>query len=258
MSTGDSADVEVFQEGSVLVIALNRPEAKNAMTRDGAELVASALDRLDAVDELSVGVITGNGGTFCAGMDLKRYLLGETAVVADRGFGGLTLKPPVKPLIAAVEGYALGGGFEMALACDVIVAAESAQFGLPEVRRGLVARGGGLVRLPRRLPLSIALELILTGATLGASRAASFGLVNRVVRDGEAFEAALDVARTIASNAPMAVAASKRVVYEALDWASTEWSIRQVEIVDPVFASEDAQEGARAFAEKRGAIWRNA
>jgi enoyl-CoA hydratase len=248
-------DVLVERDGKLLVITLNRPSQRNAMTQGMAQLIAKALDELDSNDEIAVGILTGGGGTFCAGMDLKGFLAGEMPTVPGRGFGGLTMAPPAKPLIAAVEGYALAGGFELVLACDLAVAGAGSQFGLPEVRRGLVARGGGLLRLPLRIPRAVAVELILTGATVDGSRAEMLGLVNRVVPDGQALVAAKELAGVIAGNAPLAIQASKRVVTESADWSTSEWFDRQAVIADPVFTSEDAREGAQAFAEKRPANW---
>jgi enoyl-CoA hydratase/carnithine racemase len=250
-------DVRVEARGRTLVITIDRPEQRNAMTLAASSAIAEALDHLDRSPDLTVGVITGGGGTFCSGMDLKRFMDGEVASLPGRGFGGFTQAPPAKPLIAAVEGYALAGGFEMVLACDMAVAATGARFGLPEVRRGLVARGGGLFRLPLRIPRAIALELILTGEPLAAPRAAELGLVNRLVPDGEALEEAMRLADAIVANAPLAVAASKRVVTESASWAPSEWFARQDAITDPVFSSEDAKEGALAFAEKRAPVWRS-
>jgi len=249
-------DVRVEETERILVITIDRPQQRNAMTLAASRTIAQALDHLDDSPELRVGVITGAGGTFCSGMDLKGFLKGESASLPGRGFGGFTQKPPAKPLIAAVEGYALAGGFEMVLAADLAIASESARFGLPEVRRGLVARGGGLLRLTRSVPRAIALELILTGEPLLAPRAAELGLINRLVPDGEALAEALRVAAVIAANAPLAIAASKRVVNESPSWNPDEWFDRQGSIVNPVFASEDASEGARAFAEKRTPLWK--
>lgn len=245
----------VERDGAVLVISINRPEQKNAMTLTAAGLIAAALDELDADPALSAGVLTGTGGTFCSGMDLKRFTAGERPSVPGRGFGGLTERPPAKPLIAAVEGYALAGGFELVLACDLVVAAQGARFGLPEVRRGLVARGGGLFRLPRLVPRAVAMELLLTGDFIDADRAAAMGLVNRVVAQGAAAPVAVALAQRLALNAPLALSATKRVVAESADWPLSEAFARQTSITDPVFASRDAQEGAVAFAEKRAPVW---
>ncbi|MBL7488178.1 crotonase/enoyl-CoA hydratase family protein [Frankia sp. AgB1.9] len=256
MTVPAEPEVRVERADRVLVMTINRPAQKNAMTRAAGEIVAAALDELDTDSSLSVGILTGAGGTFCAGMDLKRFAAGELASVPGRGFGGLTERPPVKPLIAAVEGHAVAGGFELVLACDLVVAARGARFGLPEVKRGLVARGGGLFRLPRSVPKALAAELIFTGDVLTAERAAALGLVNRLVDDTRALPEALALARQVAAGAPLALAASKRILAESADWPEAEAFARQASITDPVFASEDAREGALAFAEKRPPVWR--
>jgi enoyl-CoA hydratase len=247
--------VLVEQVGSIQVVTLNRPEARNAVNAAMAEGIAAALDELDMRDDLVIGVITGAKGTFCAGMDLKAFLAGEKAWVESRGFAGVTQRPPRKPLVAAVEGYALAGGFEVVLACDLVVAAESAKFGIPEVKRGLIAGGGGLLRLPERIPYHHAMEWALTGGIYPASRASELGLVNRLVPEGEARDAALDLARDIARNGPLAVAASKQVIAESPAWPFDERFDRMARLYAPIRASEDAKEGARAFAEKRAPIW---
>jgi enoyl-CoA hydratase len=243
------------QHGNVLVITINRPEARNAIDLATAEGIAAALDVLDADPQLRAGVLTGAGSTFCAGMDLKAFSRGERPVLPGRGFAGIVQAPPRTPLIAAVEGYALAGGFEIALACDLIVAASDAQFGLPEVKRGLTAAAGGLFRLPRRIPYNLAMELVLTGRMWAAPDARDAGLVSRISGPGDALAAALELATIIAANAPMALEASKRVIGESADWPMTEAFARQEQYVDPVRRSEDAQEGARAFIEKRAAHW---
>lgn len=252
---GLASEVRVEETDGVLVVTIDRPEQRNAMTRAASARIAEAMDELDARSDLGAAVLTGAGGTFCAGMDLKRFLAGETSSIPGRGFGGLTEAPPAKPLIAAVEGWALAGGFELLLACDMVVAGASARFGLPEVKRGLVARAGGLLRLPQRLPRAVALEMVLTGDPLPATRAETLGLVNRVVPDGEALAGALELAHAVAANAPLALAASKRILVESAGWPLEEQWTRQAGIADPVFSSADAQEGARAFAEKRPARW---
>ncbi|WP_280153898.1 crotonase/enoyl-CoA hydratase family protein [Piscinibacter sp. XHJ-5] len=250
-----SAEVLVTVEDGIQTITINRPEARNAMTLAAAQLIAAALDDLDRRDDLRIGIVTGAGGTFCAGMDLKGFLRGERPSIPGRGFGGLTLQPPRKPLIAAVEGYALAGGFEMVLACDLVVAAENAQFGVPEVKRGLAATAGGLMRLPRQLPYRIALELALTGDMFPAPRAHQYGLINRLTAPGEALAEARRLAQTIAANGPLSVAASKRVVVESQDWTSAEMWDRQKALTEHVFTSADAREGSAAFAEKRKPVW---
>ncbi|MHB8794332.1 MAG: crotonase/enoyl-CoA hydratase family protein [Candidatus Nanopelagicales bacterium] len=247
----------VLQEvrGRVLVVTINRPEARNAINLATAEGLAEAMERLDADVEVHAAVITGAGGTFCAGMDLKAFSRGQRPVVPGRGFAGIAAAPPAKPLIAAVEGYALAGGFEMVLACDLVVASRSAQFGLPEVKRGLTAAAGGLFRLPRRIPFHQAMELVLTGRMWSAEEAERAGLVSRLCEPGEALDSALELATVIARNAPMAVVASKRVIVDSQHWTDAEAFVKQEEIVDPVRRSSDAREGAHAFAEKREPRW---
>jgi len=247
--------VQLDDADGVLVITINRPQARNALNSEVAHGMAAALDALDARDDLSVGVLTGAGGTFCAGMDLKAFLTGESPSIPGRGLAGLTQAPPAKPLIAAVEGYALAGGCELALACDLIVAADSARFGIPEVKRGLVAGAGGLLRLPRRLPYQVAMELALTGAFLEARRAYELGLVNRLTETGGALAAARELAAAIAANGPLAVRATKHIISHADEWPVTEFWERQAAIIGPVFTSQDAREGALAFAEKRPPRW---
>ena len=251
-----TAPVLVEQQGSTLVLSINRPRQRNAVNRAVSLAIADALDRLDRDPELRVGVLTGCGGSFCSGMDLRAFLDGERPELENRGFGGLTEAPPRKPLIAAVEGYALAGGCELALACDLIVAADDAMFGLPEVTRGLVAGSGGLVRLPRRIPPAIALEYALTGERMDAPTAHRWGLVNRLTSNGGALEGAMILARRITANAPLAVAMTKRIVFESPDWPEHEVWVRQRPLVESVLASEDAKEGAAAFAEKREPSWR--
>lgn len=244
------------EESGVLVVTINRPEVRNAINLAAASGIAAAMDELDSRSDLVAGVLTGAGSSFCTGMDLKAFLAGERPSVPGRGFAGIVERPPDKPLIAAVEGYAVAGGFEIALACDLLVAASDAQFGLPEVRRGLVAAGGGLLRLPTRVPYGLAVEWALTGAFVPASRAFEVGLVNRLTDPGGALDAALELAATIAANGPLAVRATKRILVSSRDWPAAEAFDRQREISEPVRSSEDAREGARAFAEKRRPQWR--
>jgi enoyl-CoA hydratase len=255
-TTTPADDVLLTDEADgVLVLTMNRPAARNAMSLELATRLAAALDEFDERPELRVAVLTGAGGTFCAGMDLKGFARGELPLVPGRGFGGLVEQPPDKPLIAAVEGWALGGGFELALASDLIVAAETATFGLPEVKRGLTANAGGLLRLPRRIPYHRAMELILTGRPLPADEAAQLGLVTSVAPTGGALETALELAASIAANAPLAVATSKRVIQDSADWSTSELFERQRPLIEPIRQSNDAKEGARAFAEKRAPVW---
>ncbi|MET8987928.1 crotonase/enoyl-CoA hydratase family protein [Nonomuraea wenchangensis] len=251
-----SDEVLVEESGNVAILTINRPKARNAVNGAVARGIAEALDGLDARPEISAYVLTGAGGTFCAGMDLKGFLTGDLPVVEGRGFGGLTESPPKKPLVAAVEGYALAGGFELALACDLIVASAESTFGLPEPKRGLVAGAGGIMRLPRRIPYHVAMEMALTGDHYPASRLYELGLVNRIAEPGKALEDALELARRVAANAPLALAATKKVVIESQDWSLEEMFKKQGAIINPVFGSKDAMEGAAAFAEKRAPQWK--
>jgi enoyl-CoA hydratase len=244
------------ERDGVLVITINRPEARNAINGDVARGIAAALDRLDGADGLWVGVLTGSGGYFSSGMDLKGFLAGDVPIVEGRGLGGLTEKPPRKPLVAAIEGYAVAGGFELVLACDLVVAAEDARLGVPEVKRALVAGAGAAIHLPRRIPLAVAMEMLLTGEPITAARAAELGLVNRVVPTGTALEGAVALAREVAANGPLAVAVTKQIARSAQDWTFEEGWHKQAELMGPVFVSEDAQEGARAFAETRAPVWK--
>jgi enoyl-CoA hydratase len=240
----------------VAVITINRPEARNAVNGEVARGIAAAVDDLDASKDVQVLILTGAGGTFSAGMDLKGFLSGDSPSVGDRGFGGFVQRPPAKPMIAAVEGYALAGGFEMVLACDLVVASEDAKFGLPEVRRSLVAGAGGLLRLPKRIPYHLAMEIALTGEHYPASRLHEAGLVNRLVPAGQAVAAARELAGRIALGGPLALTATKRVIVESGDWPAAEAFQRQGAIIAPVFTSGDAREGALAFAEKRTPVWK--
>lgn len=248
-------EVLVERRGPVQVISINRPTAKNALDAPVARGVADAVDELDSSDDLRVGVLTGAGGVFSAGMDLKAYLRGETPEIEGRGLCGITETPPRKPLIGAVEGWALAGGFELVLACDLVVASRTARFGVPEVKRALVAGGGGALLLPRRVPQAVALEMLLTGEPIDAERAVAVGLVNRLSDEGAALDTAIALADTIAGNGPLAVAVSKRVARSSADWTLDDAWRRQRELIDPVFASADAREGATAFAEKRAPAW---
>ena len=249
-------EVLVERRNGVQIITINRPEAKNALNATVARGVADAVDELDASDDLRVGVLTGAGGVFSAGMDLKAFLKGESPSIEGRGLCGITITPPRKPLIGAVEGWALAGGFELLLACDLVVAAETAKLGVPEVKRSLVAGAGGAFLLPRRVPFAVAMEMLLTGDPITAARAAEVGLVNRVVPEGKALESAIELAAAIAENGPLAVAATKRIARSSADWKLEEGWKRQTEIMTPVFNSEDAKEGAAAFAEKRRPVWK--
>ncbi|MGN2635360.1 crotonase/enoyl-CoA hydratase family protein [Nocardia takedensis] len=247
--------VLVEQRGAITVLTVNRPEARNAVDLATAKAIEAAVDAFEADDAARVLVLTGAGGTFSAGMDLVAASRGEMPMTERRGPLGLTAKPPLKPTIAAVEGFALAGGFELALAGDLIVAANNAQFGIPEVKRGLVAVGGGVLRLTQRLPRSIAAELALTGGRISADRLYQLGLVNRVTEPGGALEVALELAAEIVAAAPLAVAASKRIIDESPDWTTAEAFAKQGEIALPALVSKDAAEGALAFAQKREPQW---
>lgn len=256
--TSESGEAQVLTEtrGRVLIITINRPDQRNAINSTVAQRIGAALDELDRNVELSVGVLSGAGRGFCAGMDLKAFVAGDRPWVGDRGFAGITRRSADKPLIAAVEGFAVAGGLEVALACDLIVAARGARLGIPEVKRSLVAAGGGLLRLPRVLPRNVAMEMALTGEPISAERAHELGMVNRLCDPGETLAEALRLAEAIAAGGPLALAATKRILRESVDWPESEFFERQAEIADPVRDSEDAREGAQAFAEKREPLWR--
>lgn len=255
-SEAGSPAVITERRENVLLITLNRPEARNAVNVPLAQGIAAALDQLDEDGAFSVGVLTGAGKGFCAGMDLKAFVTGERPWVSDRGFAGIVRRASRKPLIAAIEGFAVAGGLEVALACDLIVAARGAKLGIPEVKRSLVAAGGALLRLPKRIPYHLAMELALTGEPISAERAFEVGLVNRLAEPGQAAGAAIELAQQIAANAPLALIASKRILEEQYDWSHAEMWDAQSAISEPVFGSEDAREGATAFAEKRPPVWR--
>jgi enoyl-CoA hydratase len=252
----DAPAVLTERRGSVLVITINRPEVRNAINAAAAQGIAEALDELDADDALTVGVLQGSGGFFCAGMDLGAFVKGESPWIGDRGFAGIAQRGARKPLIAAIEGFAVAGGMEIALACDLIVAAAGAKMGIPEVKRSLVAAGGALVRLPKRMPYHVVMELALTGDPLPAERFHEFGLVNRLAEPGGTLDTALELAAALAKNGPLALIASKEIVMRQYDWSSEEMWAEQGKIAGPVLGSEDAREGASAFKEKREPVWR--
>jgi enoyl-CoA hydratase len=252
----DTCGVRVDRRPPVLLITIDRVHVRNALDLAAAEALAAALAALDDDPDLAVGVLTGAGGIFSAGKDLKSAARGEPeAFVGDRGFAGLTRHHPRRPLIAAVEGPALGGGFELALACDLIVAARDAFFGQPEVSRGLVATEGGMVRLPRRLPHAIAMEILLTGDRLAAPDAARWGLVNRLTEPGGALRAALELAGRIARNAPLALRTTTAVVRAMAGLPERTAFAVQDELTAPLWGSADIEEGFRAFFERRMPRW---
>jgi enoyl-CoA hydratase len=255
-ATAEPDPVLTERRGNVLLITLNRPQVRNAVNGALAAGVAGALDELDGDEGLAVGILTGAGGFFCAGMDLGAFVKGESPWFGDRGFAGIAQRAARKPLIAAIEGFAVAGGMEIALACDLIVAAKGAKLGIPEAKRSLVAAGGALLRLPRRMPYHVVMELALTGELQPAERFHQFGVVNRLAEPGGAVDAALELAATVAKNGPLALTASKRILQEQFDWSTADMWERQGAISGPVFASEDAKEGASAFKEKREPEWR--
>jgi len=242
--------------GHVLVLTLNRPEAKNAFNAALSQALSDALDRFEEDSSLRVAVLTGAGGSFSAGMDLKALLRGESSFTKKRGGFGIMTTPPSKPIIAAIEGYAVAGGMELALCCDLIVATSASKLGLPEVKRGLVATGGALFRLPKRIPYHVVMELALTGETHPAERFLQLGLVNRVVAPGEALSAALGLAETIGANGPLAVAATKQILAKSSEWTEEQaWKLQR-DLARTALRSKDATEGSRAFAEKRAPVFR--
>jgi enoyl-CoA hydratase len=247
--------VLVEKRDGVLIVTLNRPQARNAINRAVSAAVQAAMDELDARPDLAVGIITGAGGTFCAGMDLKAFVAGEDVLVQPRGFAGITSLPAKKPLIAAVEGWALAGGFEIALSCDMVVAAEDASFGIPEVKRGLVAGAGGLLRLPKKIPIAIAYELALTGDPLSAKAAHALGMVNALTPKGGALDGALALAARLQPNGPLATRVTKEILDFAIEHTVDEGWELQRSVLPAVSASQDAKEGATAFAEKRPPRW---
>lgn len=249
-----SDEILTERHGRVLVITINRPEARNAVNLAVSQGLADATDELDEDADLSVAVITGAGGNFCAGMDLKAFAAGEVVAIPGRGIG-FTERPPREPLISAVEGYALAGGTEVVLATDLVVGSRAAKFGIPEVKRGLVAAGGGLLRLQKRIPYQKALELALTGDSFTAEQGEAWGFVNVLTEPGEALSGAIELAERITANGPLAVATTKEIMAKSMDWSEDEMWKKQLEHIIPIFTSNDAKEGAIAFAEKRMPNW---
>lgn len=251
----DSELILVERIEHVAVITINRPQRRNAFDLATAQAMEAAVDDFEADPQLRVAVLTGAGGTFSAGQDMKAAARGEIARTERRGGCGIMLEPPSKPVIAAVEGHALGGGLELCLACDLIVAARGAAMGLPEAARAVPAMGGGLFRLPRRIPYHRAMEVALTGKPLTAEQFHELGLVNRLAEPGQSLTVAIELAQEIAANGPVAVAASAAVVRRSQDWEDRQsWDL-QVPLIDPVLESEDFKEGLAAFAEKRKPVW---
>lgn len=250
-----SETVLTERRGHILVITMNRPEVRNAFDLETADAMSRAVDELDGDQELRAGVLTGAGGHFSSGMDMKAFLTGNVPYVAHRGIFGIVNEPPTTPLIGAVEGAALAGGFELMLVCDLVVAAADVELGINEVQRGTCASAGGLMKLPHRIPMAVAAEMALTGNAIDAERALQLGLVNRIAEPGQALAGALELAESVARNAPLALEASKKVLYGTLDWTSDEAWSKQGEIVGPIWDSEDAREGSLAFKEKREPRW---
>jgi len=250
--------VEYRQEGRVAVLTINRPEARNAVNGDVARTMEEGLDRLEEYEDIWVGIVAGAGPVFSAGADLKAIASGQAADLQTKrgGFGGIAARQRTKPLIAAVDGPALAGGTEIVLSCDLVVASTNARFGIPEVKRSLVAAAGGLFRLPRALPRNIAMELALTGDPIDAERAHHFGLVNELVEPGKALEAALALAERVTVNAPIAVRESRRVLLDGmLADDDTAWKVT-FDAMAKAMATEDFAEGPRAFIEKRAPEWK--
>jgi len=254
--SSDAQKIITERHGPILVVTVNRPEARNAFDSETSRQMNAAMDLLDEDDSLFIGIITGAGGTFSAGADLKEAASGKPRERQPRGGFGLFAKPPRKPLIAAVEGFAVGGGFEMCLSCDIIIAAETAKFGLPEVRHNVVAIGGGLFRLPQRMPYHLAMELALTGAIKEAAFFHQWGVVNRLVKEGTALTEALAFAESLLANGPTALAASKQIMRNFADWTDEQAWHEQMPIARVALESEDRKEGLKAFAEKRKPIWK--
>jgi enoyl-CoA hydratase len=249
---------EILRErrGHIELLTINRPEARNAINRATAQALSDALDECETDDDVWVVVLTGAGDkAFSAGMDLKAFAAGEFPIT-EKGFGGLTKRNFPKPLIAAANGSALAGGFEMVLSCDMVVAANHALFGIPEATRGLIAGGGGLIRLPKRVPQAVAYEMALTGEPISAERAYALGLVNRVVHGDELLDVAIALAERIAKNAPLAVRVSKDVMRRSRELSEDEGWLINDEAFAMIGRSADAMEGAVAFAEKREPNWK--
>ena len=248
--------VTLESDGCVGVVTLDRPERLNAFDCAMAEAMADAIDELDRRADLVVGVLRAAGPAFCAGADLTAFReTGRLPVTERRGGFGIFDRPSTKPMVAAVQGVALGGGFELALACDLIVAAPGATFALPELRHGLLPSGGGLLRLPSRVPHAVAMEVILAGASLTGEQALEAGLLVGLADDAKLESEAMALAHRVAASAPLALVAAKRILRERDDWPQDESFARQDLIARPVLESNDAREGARAFAERRRPVW---
>jgi enoyl-CoA hydratase len=251
--------VELERREHIALVTLNRPEARNAISPEVSQAMVALLDEIEADPDLRAIVLTGRGEVFSAGADLKVVASGRAGDIANvrGGFAGIVSRDFPKPIIAAVNGPALAGGFEIVLSCDLVVAADTARFGIPEVQRGLIAAAGGLLRLPKRVPIAIALELAMTGDPIDAERALALGLVNRVAPADRVVDEAFALATRIGDNSPAAVRASRQLVREAAEMSEEDGWRRTIELMMPVFESGDAVEGATAFAEKRKPVWRS-
>lgn len=253
--SGEKRYILTEKRGSLFIVTINRPEVRNAFNQETANQMHAAMDEFENDPNLFVGIITGAGGCFSAGADLKAAAKGEGRQTPRGGFG-IFARPPKKPLIAAVEGYAVAGGMELCLACDLIVAARDARMGLPEVRHNLVAIGGGLFRLPKRMPYHLVMELALTAQMLPATYFHQYGVVNRLAEPGKALEVAIELAEQLLENGPTALIATKEIIRRSYEWTEEEAWKAQLAIAKPALESEDRQEGLRAFAEKRKPVWK--
>ncbi len=249
-------DVVLTEEhDGILILTINRPEVRNAVNAEVAERIGKAFERFDLDESLSVAILTGAGKGFSSGMDLAAFVKGSKPSYGDRGFAGMTRKSPGKPVIAAVEGFAVAGGLEMAIACDLIVSARDARYAIPEVRRGLIAAAGALLRLPRRMPYHIVMEMALTGEFISAERLHSLGVLNRLVEPGMALKEAVALGRQIMRGGPAALTATKRILVEQQDWTLENMWAKQEVHFRAAIESPDAREGAMAFKEKRAPQW---
>jgi enoyl-CoA hydratase len=248
--------LERLTNGHLLLITINRPDRRNAFDGATSRAMEAAIDEYDADATLRCAIVTGAGGTFSAGADLIAAAAGDRPESPGRGLFGVFARPPRKPIIAAVEGFALAGGLELCLSCDLIVSSREALMGLPEAKRSLVAIGGALFRLPKRIPYHAAMELALTGRFVTAEEMHRLGLVNRLTEAGGALDAAIELASEIIAAGPLATIASKEIIRQSMSWSEADaWALQHA-IAHPVEISEDFQEGLQSFAEKRDPVWK--